>query len=312
MDDGKISALTFDECAHKTEVVVRIFQLAGFNLSWSKSVLVPTQTLLFQGFIIDTKNMKYFCPEDKQSKYLSCLKELIQFHTDHGFVKAEHLASILGQLQSLNRSHGNITRVMLRGCAHELGKATLLYGWNTVVFLHNTIGELKFMLNNLSQFNSRHIAVTKKSSGEWGADRFSLIKIFSNMNFCPDVDCFATSESTICPKFFAKCPQVGDCSVNFFAQDLVPSSKYFVCPPVKYIARAFLRFVSYKNLSALFVVPLWKSSIFWPVIHDGQYFHPNIVNTTIFSCKPLVFNAAESRFSKEHLNVEFLAFLVKT
>ncbi len=464
LDDGKISALTFDECAYKTEVVIRIFQLAGFNISWQKSVLVPTQTLLFQGFVTDSKNMKYFCPEDKQSKYLLCLKDLIQFHADHGFVRAEQLASVLGQLQSLNRSHGNITRVMLRGCAHELGKATLMHGWNTIVCLNNTIGELIFMLNNLSQFNGRHIAVTKEgamtithrevldmmskivftpdplqqllvsdasadtvymyhndkivtvinydfneterkfgsgqrelmalniflqhaidtkmsfskpllywqtdslncyyflnhgsrrpdiqsilyslklkehklqltiipvwtsrehyrvyladlgsklnqSSDEWGANRYCLMEIFSTMNFMPDVDCFATSESTICPKFFAKCPQVGDCSVNFFAQDLVPNIKYFVCPPVKYTARAFLRFVSHKNLSALFIVPLWKSSIFWPVIHDGQYFHPNIVNTAIFSCKPIIFNSAESRFSKEHVNVEFLAFLVKT
>ena len=465
LDDGKISAMTFEECAQKTEVVIRMFQLAGFNISWKKSVLIPTQYLLYQGFFIDSKNMKYFCPEDKQLKYLSELQNLINYHVVHGFVKAEHLATVLGQLQSLNRSHGNITRVMLRGCAHELGKTTLLFGWeNTNVYLHNTIGELKFMLNNLNRFNGRLIAVTKegamtithkevlnmvrnivftpdtlqhllvsdasadtvymyhndkvitvknydftenerkfgsgkrelmalhiflkhaiennmtfskpllywqtdslncfyflnhgsrrpdiqsllfsikllehqlqittipvwtsreqyriyladlgskisRSTDEWGVDRFCLMYLFSTMDYKPEVDCFATSESTICPKFFAKCPQVGDCSVNFFAQELVPDIKYFVCAPVKYIARAFLKFISHKNLTGLFVVPIWKSSLFWPVIHNGQYFHHNIVNTAIFSCKPLVFNVAESRFRKDHINTEFLAFLVKT
>ncbi len=36
------------------KLVLPIFQLAGWNVNWEKTVSIPSQSLLYQGFIMDT------------------------------------------------------------------------------------------------------------------------------------------------------------------------------------------------------------------------------------------------------------------
>jgi hypothetical protein len=49
--------------------VIDLFQCAGFLIHPKKSVLIPTQTILFLGFLIDSLHMLISLPPDKEHKF---------------------------------------------------------------------------------------------------------------------------------------------------------------------------------------------------------------------------------------------------
>jgi hypothetical protein len=51
-------AATADGVFWQQKLVLPIFQLAGWNVNWEKTVSIPSQSLLYQGFIMDITVMK--------------------------------------------------------------------------------------------------------------------------------------------------------------------------------------------------------------------------------------------------------------
>lgn len=142
LDDGRIIALDSVECQAKTNIVILLFQLYGFNINMAKSNLTPSTRSIYQGFITDTQEMKYYCSLDKEAKYKRFISDVSEFHEIHGYVSAKDLASVLGKINSLTRSHGSICRIMLRNSQHSLGKAVQLFGWDCNVILNIGLIEL--------------------------------------------------------------------------------------------------------------------------------------------------------------------------
>jgi len=99
------------------------------------------------------------------------------------------------------------------------------------------------------------------STDEWSIDREDLATVFFLLGFLPDPDCFATTASSVAQTFFSVCPQKGSAGIDFFAQNLVPGRRYFVCPPVQLAAKAFLRFQACPGVEALFAIPDWQSGL---------------------------------------------------
>ncbi len=58
-------AATADGVFWLQKLVLPIFQLAGWNVNWDKTVSIPSQSILYQGFIMDITVMKYFTPQVK-------------------------------------------------------------------------------------------------------------------------------------------------------------------------------------------------------------------------------------------------------
>jgi hypothetical protein len=58
VDDGRVLGQTAVETEQKSKVVLEIFRLAGWTIQWEKTVMIPTQKLLYQGFITDTASMR--------------------------------------------------------------------------------------------------------------------------------------------------------------------------------------------------------------------------------------------------------------
>ena len=74
-------------------------------------------------------------------------------------VTARQLSSVLGKLNSIVRSHGNIVRMYSRSAQNLLAIHTTLYGWDAKFMLDkNTRNELTFFSEHLHRFNGTYIS----------------------------------------------------------------------------------------------------------------------------------------------------------
>ena len=97
--------------------------------------------------------------------------------------------------------------------------------------------------------------------------------LFINSYFGPFViDCFASKENKKCSLYYSKFVDPLALGCNFFVQK-IPFVKLFVFPPVSLIIPSILH-LNYFNSFGVFILPLWKSSIFWTFIcNDGIHFN---------------------------------------
>jgi|LakMenEpi03Aug12_release.lakeMendotaPanAssembly.Ray.scaffolds.fasta_scaffold3811449_1 hypothetical protein len=89
--------------------------------------MVPTQTLLYMGFVIDTNVMKYFAPEVKILTLSNLLRSLLDLPS-YGSVDVKILALVLGKIESMLLSHGMILRVLSRAAQQSLRSHVNKYG----------------------------------------------------------------------------------------------------------------------------------------------------------------------------------------
>ena len=66
-------------CKNNTNTITSTFQTLGFTVNEKKSVLIPTQRIVFFGFIIDSVEFKVYLTEEKLQKLL--LKTTHLLHT---------------------------------------------------------------------------------------------------------------------------------------------------------------------------------------------------------------------------------------
>ena len=63
LDDILIMADSLERTAEHTEIVIRFLESLGFMIKKRKSILKPTQTILFVGFIVNLLRMLLLFPE---------------------------------------------------------------------------------------------------------------------------------------------------------------------------------------------------------------------------------------------------------
>ena len=68
LDDILIMADSLERAAEHTEIVIRVLESSGFVIKKRKSILKPTQTILFLGFIVNSLKMLLLLPEEKLQK----------------------------------------------------------------------------------------------------------------------------------------------------------------------------------------------------------------------------------------------------
>ena len=162
IDDGRILAQSKSDCEFKAKFALHMFQLCGFNIQWKKTNLDPSQIVLYQGVITDTVAMRYFISTEKFHLIHAVLTEIIFKSKEKFLFPARELASLLGKIHSLSRSHGSIVSIMTRNLQHLVGKTVVLEGWSSFVQLdEHCIRELSFLADNLIQFNGKLIPVSK-------------------------------------------------------------------------------------------------------------------------------------------------------
>ena len=121
-------------------------------------MLTPTQQLLHLGFITDTVTMMYTVPKEKIDLLVVLIRELIDCFYKTNVFHVKNVAIVLGKLNAMSRSHGDILRVMSRSSQHELGSHIVQNGWDSYMYItHRMVTEFGFILDCIYELNGHHI-----------------------------------------------------------------------------------------------------------------------------------------------------------
>ena len=96
VDDTYLQGCTYEECYHNVVETVTLLHSLGFTIHAKKSVLTPTQTIEFLGFIIDSRSMTVGLSGENRDKKCPKLRDFRAKVT----TRIRELASILGSLVS--------------------------------------------------------------------------------------------------------------------------------------------------------------------------------------------------------------------
>ena len=101
----------------------------------------------------------------------------------------------------------------------------------------------------------------------------------------PTVNTFAASSNAVCGKFFTKWPQVGSAGVDFFCQQLDDREDYFCCPPVANIGHMLNKLQAPEKVTAVLVMPAWRSNGNWSLVRKGDSYIPEILRAVEWTAK---------------------------
>ena len=135
------------------------------------------------------------------------------------------------------------------------------------------------------------------STDEWSVARPIVDAVLNCINVQPTIDAFASVHNKICTRFFSLIPQTRASGVNFFAQTLSSKEIYFCCPPVTQILPCFKKLISQPGLTAILLVPDWKSHVFYPYLFNGNVCQPQIKQVFPFPRKTCVRTSTKSTWS---------------
>lgn len=93
IDDSLLISDNYSECLHNINDTVSVFDQLGFTVHPEKSVLQPSQSITFVGFLIDSHSMTICLTEEKASKIVSDCKTLL--HKAEVFIR--DFAKIIGK-----------------------------------------------------------------------------------------------------------------------------------------------------------------------------------------------------------------------
>ena len=162
IDDGRTIGASQEVTAEHHEIVLRTFEKAGWNIQYSKTSIVPTQHLYYQGFINDSKNMLYYLPQFKKNHLKTELDALIHESENNSPITVRRVARVIGKLVSSIRALGPFIKILLRS-AHQMIDAKIqTEGWDSTLVIQENIREdLVQIKNSLDEENGQPIVTSK-------------------------------------------------------------------------------------------------------------------------------------------------------
>ena len=165
VDDGRVAAASEQLALEQLAVTLEVLQSCGWNVQWLKTSTTAEQRHLHLGFYTDTVSMRYFFPDQKQQVVLDQLLQCLSGAEMGQPIRAKELAQLLGRLNSMRRSHGDIVGVMSRCCQHQLGCIVMELGWHSKLWLCGDARyELLYLWKHLAAFNGQHIMTAAAKS----------------------------------------------------------------------------------------------------------------------------------------------------
>ena len=79
-----------------TETVMQLLRILGFSINTEKSVIKPTQSMVYLGLLIKSKKMTFLVPPKKMKDIKRCIRQLLRQHR----VSIRKVASVLGKIQA--------------------------------------------------------------------------------------------------------------------------------------------------------------------------------------------------------------------
>ena len=133
---------------------------------------------------------------------------------------------------------------------------------------HRMVTEFGFILDCIYELNGHHIftAASVSHMVDFVESARYVLEVQHSVYDIPNL----FVHNKICDRFFSLIPQTGASGVNFFAQVLYSEEIYFCCPPVSQILPCFKKLVSQPGLTAILLIPDWKSHVFLSVSVQWQ------------------------------------------
>jgi hypothetical protein len=158
VDDGRVSASTESKAWRQFQFALTVLQLCGWNIQWKKTSKEAVQQLQHLGFITDSVQLRCWLPKEKEDVVVKMLQEVTSKAMDGKMIPALELAQLLGRLNSMRRSHGQLVGVLTRTCQHLLGVAMNSHGWKCKLYLsYEAVRELVLLAKKLRGLNGQHI-----------------------------------------------------------------------------------------------------------------------------------------------------------
>ena len=128
IDDGLAINTNSKVLEVEIQFIIKLFENSGWELNMGKSSLVPNQVVLYQGFYLNFKDMKYYLAKWKGTLIRRRITELLVATGHQKQVSAKDIESVVGKIISCKRSHGPSVLVGLRHIQHEVGKKVMHQG----------------------------------------------------------------------------------------------------------------------------------------------------------------------------------------
>jgi hypothetical protein len=168
---GKTAAETLRHAQTTLELLVRL----GFRPNWEKSVLTPTRSLTFLGFVIDSSTMTVAVPSTKITDVRHDLTTILRARDSFSPVPLRRLASTLGRLRAL--AAAVLPTALMTTATHHLITRLAHHGWRYPTFITRPVAmELRWWANGIDRFPRRPLSTTPTrmirsdaSERGWGA-----------------------------------------------------------------------------------------------------------------------------------------------
>jgi len=151
LDDGIFGDSDFKNCSNISENIQKDLNSAGLTINSKKSILTPSKTGKWLGFLIDTEKESFSVPVEKVLK----LKTLICLTLSKNFATAREISKIAGTIISMGIAIGPASRLFTRNFYKFVDDQEL---WDKKSILNEeVINELKFWKDNFDNFNGFRI-----------------------------------------------------------------------------------------------------------------------------------------------------------
>ena len=141
IDDGRTSASSGELTLAQHNLAIETFKAAGWNIQQSKTSVMPTQVLLYQGVITDSRHMLYRLPEYKKIHLKNSLLSLLSIAQNDSEIDLRSLAKVAGTLASCDFALGPVIRVMARSFHSFIASQALTGGWDISVKIPSLIAQ---------------------------------------------------------------------------------------------------------------------------------------------------------------------------
>ena len=97
IDDTLIKNASREQLLDDIKTTINVFENCGFTINWKKSVLTPTQRLVFLGFVIDTVAFTISLTDEKKSDISQIIKKALSSKK----ISVRFLGKVIGKLVSV-------------------------------------------------------------------------------------------------------------------------------------------------------------------------------------------------------------------
>ena len=156
IDDGLIIGNSFRFCEASYKYSVFLLQMAGWTLQEAKCISIPSNRILYLGYILDSEVMRILVEVSKCLRVVQMIDEVKSLFNKDKKIECRDLASLCGLLAHLIHSHGSFISVISRHCNNSLGKEVTRSGWESSLCVTvDMLVELNMCQDNIIALNGQ-------------------------------------------------------------------------------------------------------------------------------------------------------------